>query len=335
MSVADDYRLLLAAYPARLRRRHGAELITTMLEMAGPGGTPSARDRRDVLLDGLRERFRLPAAGRPFALVAAVLALFVGGALGAAAGSFAGAQAYAPLPDGRVLGEQVLEPGGNLLEDSQGRYYLTVMDDLPAEAEQSAAAEQVRQRLTAQGWTTSAVTPEGDSVQFRASDGGTELAVWVSDWNDLVQIAGWPARPASYVPLVLGGALLGMLAGWLVAASLTHRIAGAQHRRRSAVVAGAGLVLLLVPAVLFLLSLGWYLLGDHATGNGGLLHTFGTPAFGLSDDLRHHLGRRYGLYNTFGDAFLHNSMAIAGLAALAVAALLARPRHTRPDAAPA
>jgi hypothetical protein len=54
-------RYLLSAYPARLRRKHGPELIATMVEMAGPDGRPTRADRLRLMLDGLRERFRLPA----------------------------------------------------------------------------------------------------------------------------------------------------------------------------------------------------------------------------------------------------------------------------------
>jgi hypothetical protein len=51
--------MVLAAFPARIRRRHGSELITTLAEMTD--GRPSRTDRLRLVADGLRERFRLPA----------------------------------------------------------------------------------------------------------------------------------------------------------------------------------------------------------------------------------------------------------------------------------
>ena len=37
------YRRLMLAYPGRYRRRHGTEIVTTLLEMAAPAsGTPAA-----------------------------------------------------------------------------------------------------------------------------------------------------------------------------------------------------------------------------------------------------------------------------------------------------
>jgi hypothetical protein len=82
MTAQDGYASLLVAYPVRLRRRHGAELIATMLEMAGPDGRPTRADRWRLVLDGLRERFRLPPR-RPLAavLLLAGLAAVAGAAI--------------------------------------------------------------------------------------------------------------------------------------------------------------------------------------------------------------------------------------------------------------
>ncbi|BCY13121.1 hypothetical protein [Actinoplanes sp. L3-i22] len=92
------YRLLLRAYSGWYRRRHGTELITTLLEMAEPGRSrPSRADAWHLITSGLRQRFRLPS-GRPFALVAAVLVTAALGVAGAAAGSWLGARTFADLP---------------------------------------------------------------------------------------------------------------------------------------------------------------------------------------------------------------------------------------------
>jgi hypothetical protein len=93
------FRRLLLAYPGRYRRRLGAEMVTTLLEMSGPGqDRPSRADVKDLIRGGLRQRFRLPA-GRPLTILAAVLCAVIGGALGAAAGSWAGTLTFAGLPD--------------------------------------------------------------------------------------------------------------------------------------------------------------------------------------------------------------------------------------------
>ena len=91
---------LLLAYPSRMRRRHGAELLHALMEVDGP---PSLTTRLRFVLDGLGQRFRLPA-GRPIGVVVAVLALMVGGALGAAGGAFTASFGYAELPAPRAAG---------------------------------------------------------------------------------------------------------------------------------------------------------------------------------------------------------------------------------------
>jgi len=286
--VNAGHRSLLAAYPARIRRRHGAELITTMADLAGPAGRPTRADRRQLVLDGLRERFRLPA-GRPFALVAAVLAVLIGGALGAYAGTWAGAFTYAELPDAGRLASVVAEPGSTAVNRSGGGTYLSVVDTLAAGTVPAAAAERARQRLIAQGWVTGPLALP--NPHFRAESGGVELSVYVyPDPEPMLQIAGWPTRTAGYLALTLGGLLLGLLAGWLAAASAAHRIGAARRRRSSGVLAYGGLVLLVPPAVLFVWSLGSYLSATDPVGYGGLLPTSRwTVGFGPSRDLIHAL----------------------------------------------
>jgi hypothetical protein len=95
------YRRLLWAYPGHYRRRHGAELVTTLLDLTergrlGPGQLVH------LVLCGLRQRFRLPA-GRPLAAVTAVLAAVALGALGTAGGTWLGWQTAAPLPSAHEL----------------------------------------------------------------------------------------------------------------------------------------------------------------------------------------------------------------------------------------
>jgi len=324
----NAHRSLLAAYPARLRRKHGAELIETLVEMAGPGGRPTRAERGRLVLDGLRERFR-PPARRPLALVAAVLALLVGGALGAAAGSWLGSLGYAALPDATALGQRVL-PNVGLAWTSDD--YLHVAAQLPAsasEADVRQAAEQTRQRLAAEGWQTGPLlTGDGSdgilaNVHFAAETAGTRLDVYAYAETQLIDIAGWPRRPAAYVPLTVAGLLLGLVAGWLTGVALTHRIQAARHPRRSALLAAAGLVLIIPSAVGFAASLAQYLTVADPLGTGGLLHTQGF-SFGPTIDLLRSLDIGEGWYLSPSDL---QQLPIWGLALIAVAALIARPRR--------
>ena len=95
-ALGRRYRRLLLAYPAAYRRRHGDELLTTLLDAAGPDRVrPSRRDVVDLVRGGLRQRFRLPVGKAPVAV--AVFAAFAFGALGAGTGSFLGWCTTPPL----------------------------------------------------------------------------------------------------------------------------------------------------------------------------------------------------------------------------------------------
>ena len=72
MSTERHFQRLLRAYPRSYRDRRGAEILTTLLEMAEDGRRPGLH----LVLSGLRQRFKLPA-GRPLAWVAALLAAAV------------------------------------------------------------------------------------------------------------------------------------------------------------------------------------------------------------------------------------------------------------------
>ena len=317
-------RALLAAYPARLRRKHGAELLETLTEMAGPGGRPTRAEKRRFVVDGLRERFR-PPTRRPFAVAAAVLALFIGGALGAAAGSWLGTTGYATLPDAEALGRQVL-PQTDLAAGSDD--YLHAGGRLPSGADAGQSVEQTRQRLAAAGWTTGAVQARHGNPHFTAEKTGTRLDVYLTPGDGSEQtlsIAGWPARPAAYVPLTVAGTLLGLLAGWLVGVALAHRFQAARRPRRSTVLAVAGLVLVIPSAVGFLASLLRYLTVADPVGTGELVHPYGF-SFGPTVDLLRAYDLGEGWVLSPGDL---QQLPLYGLALIAVAAILARPDRER------
>ena len=160
------YRRLLLAYPGAYRRRHGTEMVTTLLEMAGPARRPAVRDAWHLVVSGIRQRFRLPA--RPLALPAAALAAVTLGVFGAAAGSWAGEQTFAGLPSETVarhlLATVVDDPvelgppwaAAQRVGDPTGadRVHLRVSPGAQAPGpEPTWTVEQTRDRLTAAGWT--------------------------------------------------------------------------------------------------------------------------------------------------------------------------------------
>ncbi|AGZ40600.1 hypothetical protein [Actinoplanes friuliensis] len=319
--------VLLAAYPARLRRRHGAELITTMAEVAGPAG-PTRAERRHFVLDGLRERFRLPPQ-RPLAVVAAVLALLIGGALGAAAGSWAGMWAYPTVPALGPIAARALGSDATMeARPAQLRLWSDTLGTLGPGVDPVEAVGRARERLSAAGWQTDAVEVSGgtDGIHFRRAEFraeksgvGLELTAYYDD-SSLVQLGAWSQRPPVYAPLVLGGMALGLLAGWLSAAALAYRISGAHRRRASAVTAGAGLALLLLPAGSLYLSLVRYLPQGRDAGVTDLVHRAlaASPISAQADSLN------LGLSWT-DSPYLNKVLVIAGLAAVLAAAILARP----------
>ncbi|XVV15474.1 hypothetical protein ACQP2X_14365 [Actinoplanes sp. CA-131856] len=311
------YKALLAAYPARLRRKHGPELIETMLEMAAPGATPARADQRRLVLDGLRERFR-PPVRRPLALIAVIATLLVGGALGAAAGSWLGTFGYATLPEPAALGF----PAGGAAD-----HYLwgEEQSSLPA----AEGAEATRQKLSADGWTTGPlVTGDGSdgilaNVHFGAEAEGVHLDVYAYPSLGTITVAGWPSRPASYLPLTIAGTVLGLLSGWLIGVALAHRVRAARRPLRSTVLMTAGLLLVIPSAAGFVASLVRYLTVAEPLGTGELVHGHGF-AFGPTIDLLRAYDLGEGSILTPSDL---QQLPLWGFALITVAALLARPRR--------
>jgi hypothetical protein len=329
----STYRPLLAAFPARLRRKHGTELIETMLDMAGPDERPTRADRGLLVLDGLRERFR-PPPRRPLALVAAVLALFIGGALGAAAGSWLGTFGYAALPNAEALSQRVLPPTGTAPISSNSDNYFSAEGLVPTGEDYRQATEESRQRLAADGWQTGAIK-SGDgsdgilaNVHFTAQTRNAQLDVYAypdANGEQIIAITGWPKRPASYLPLTIAGTLLGLIIGWLTGVALAHRVQAARRPRRSTVLTTAGLLVILPSAIGFVASLLRYLTATDPLGMSELVHTHGF-AFGPTIYLLRAMNMDEGSLLTPSD---YGQLPIWGFALIVTAAILARPSKDR------
>ncbi|MEU4163647.1 hypothetical protein [Actinoplanes sp. NPDC026670] len=232
------YRRLLHAYPGSYRRRHGAEIVTTLLEMAEPGRRrPTAAEVAHLLGSGLRQRFRLPSR-RPLAWLAALLALLAllaGGALGAAAGSWAGVHTFTALPpagQARALHVQVAGPPATTVP----------VDPLPAGAEgvpmwwtHSSAdgtvwdGEQARARLAADGWQVGPLTATdrfetGTAAPEHGFDAVRDgLRATVTGEGGSVVLDLGPYDTGWLLPLIGAGLAAGAVTGWLIAAAVARR----------------------------------------------------------------------------------------------------------------
>jgi hypothetical protein len=336
---ASRYRLLLWAYPGHYRRRHGAEIATTLLEMAeagrlGPGQT------LHLVVCGLRQRFRLPT-GRPLAAIAAVLAAVALGALGTAGGTWVGWQTAASIPSDTELRALTAATSGIGPDGIPLSPWKTEMQGPAVSARATGdvpySAERLRTGLTSAGWRITTFTettgwimtdmladpPERAPVRdiyFTATKdelslvgnsstvvGGAEAGV---DQRADQGIDVWVKEASGVLPLTIAGLVLGMLAGWLVTAALAYRIRQSSPARRAgaSALAAVAVVVAAVPAVNFYRGLYLVLIYDSGAPNP---------------------------YNGVGpNALLPTSLVLAcigaGLVALAAAFVVAAPRVDQP-----
>ncbi|MFV2103854.1 hypothetical protein [Micromonospora sp. LOL_024] len=337
--TADDrlecgYRALLLAYPRRHRRRHGTEVITTLLEMAEPGQRrPRTGEAMHLIASGLRLRFRLPA-GRPFMTIAALLTALTMGGFGAAAGSWLGAQTFADLPDEAGVA-RLTQLAGGVGEPSQYRVETNWHATRTNATEWVAATwdgEQVRQRFADEGWSVSELTAvsglrvtvgaDGTTTevplrgtQFDAESDGLVIQVHglIADDGGGVSVDAGPMRTAAFLPLVVGGAAVGLVVGWLVAAAVAYRMAAAPPGRRvtASGLWGIALLALALPTVAL---------------HGNALRVF--RAGGVDDDgglLTVHSAFTPGeYYYPVGPSWLVLGLSVAGLGIAAAVILVAR-----------
>ena len=325
------YRRLLLAYPGRYRRRHAAEIVTTLLEMAAPGQRrPHRADAWHLLASGLRQRFRLPA-GRPLARIAAVLIALVAGAFGAAAGSWAGAQTFAPLPDPAAIAQLATGTGigDATAQTHNGSSWTAPILYTSAEVAGTWPIEPSRQRLSAAGWQVGPVEPLGGSAssfdpatgittklpvhnnQFRAEKDGIAVSVRASRVTDSssVDTDVWAQATPVFLPLIVAGAAAGLIAGWLLAAAGAYRLQRARRRRLAAAVTGLAVLALVLPAVALYGNImrAWRYAGDFS------------PVFTV------HSALRPGGYYPFGPSWQVLALSVAGLVLAGAVYVITRP----------
>ncbi|MBM2619563.1 PepSY domain-containing protein [Actinoplanes sp. LDG1-06] len=308
MSLERRYRRLMLAYPGPYRTGHGADMVTTLLEMAEPGQTrPSRADAWHLVLSGLRQRFRLPS-GRPLVLLAAVLITLIGGAFGAAAGSWAAEQTFTRLPGDsgvEALTRQVSGGGSEFTVSRSASPWWTGMAsghiDSPGWTPEAA-----QQRLTAAGWQVTAIERRdgtsftmdpatGTGVEekmrgaaFTAARDGLRLDVsgYVSAERGSISVVTWPADTGATRPLLVAGAVIGLLVGWLLAAAGAYRLGrqSVARRRLGVALTGLAVVASALPAFAFGVNV-WrvFRYSDsmvftvHSALNRGPYWSYGTP----------------------------------------------------------
>jgi hypothetical protein len=241
--------------------------------------------------------------------------------------TFAKVPAVGPMAD-RVLGADSVPHS-----ITQSRFWSVSDRVLKPGVDATAAADSARARLVADGWTAAPVVVSGGGADgryrrasFHAEKGGVRITVdsYYSE-DRQVGLGDSSLRPATYLPLVLAGLLLGLLAGWLAAAALAYRIAGSFRRRVSAGTAAAGLALLVIPAAAVYVFLIHELPDRSRLGDVEFVHR----AFGISPVFTLNCYQSLGP-SALTSPYVNKVLVLAGLAAVAAAAVIGRPgRATR------
>ncbi|MEV6847589.1 hypothetical protein [Actinoplanes sp. NPDC051411] len=279
-----SYQRLMLAYPAAYRRRHAAEIVTTLVEMSPPSRQrPPVADAWHLVAAGLRQRFRLPSR-RPLAWAGALMLTLVLGALGAAAGSLVAAQTGAGLPSraGFSALSRLAADGTDRFEQRDSAPHTVPLWWSDADAPGWTPA-QAQARLARAGWALTPVRPltggasygpDGQPIPltrtgFDGTRDGLHLRVSgnVTAGHALVDVSVWPADNGSRWPLTVAGAVLGLLAGWPLAATLAYRLRRVPpgQSRLAAALTGAALAAVAVPAAACYANLG---LMVRAAGEG-------------------------------------------------------------------
>ncbi|BFU46789.1 hypothetical protein [Krasilnikovia sp. MM14-A1004] len=294
------YRLLLWAYPGPYRRRHGVEIITTLLDMAESGYGPTAGQTLHLVACGIRQRFRLPFR-RPFAMLAAVLAAVALGALGSAGGTWLGWRTATTVPSTDQLRSLTVDMIGAAPSQTEVHPWETAMNGpVMASAARTTVpypGERLRTALTNSGWRivrfTETPATYGDTffdepvipqqtIMFDAAKGGlvlrgfSDTAVGGVLYNDVgtdARVDVWAVDTAAVVPLTIAGLVIGALAGWLLVAALATRVrqAGRAHRTTVAVLAVTAVLAAIAPVFALYCKLYQILVYDIGASNAYIM----------------------------------------------------------------
>ncbi|MEV0153931.1 hypothetical protein AB0H57_09355 [Micromonospora sp. NPDC050686] len=305
--LARHYRRLLLTYPRSYRRRHGPEMVTTLLDAAPAERVRPARaEIFDLLLGGVRFRFRVWGWAGVLAAISA--ATFTAVALGAF-GSYLGWQTAPPLPS-NAEALRMVEPAVPPEASAQPQRWDFLFDDNPRFTDprwlylvggtdeyragrvffqftyghDRPAAQLVRdadERMRAAGWRPATSDTAGCCPATTLYRDGWLVDVlsegYLDESHHGLQIAVSRAAPAAVLPLTTAGLLAGGLAGWLVAAWMFRRARASTPARRivTSVVVGTGLFALLPATALSAVAVVVSYLGpDHAAAPGWAGYTF-------------------------------------------------------------
>lgn len=278
------YRRLLWIYPIGYRRSHGDEILTMLMDCAEPGRRMPARaDVVDLVRGAVRQWFRLPVGLS--AVVAAVLAAVVLGAVGAAGGSWLAWQTATDLPsDAAALRTADTAAGAPLAAPHVDRREYMRADWRGVHVANphelgfpNWTIEAAQARLQADGWTLGRVDPRYENntlmndgrQRFEAARDGLALQVYAHTAPEtagtIVVIFVGPAAPSWEAGAILLGWLVGAITGWLLTGWAIYRLRRrALPRRMVALVLGLTALWLAVETTIGLYeTLGKLAFTDH------------------------------------------------------------------------
>jgi uncharacterized membrane protein YeaQ/YmgE (transglycosylase-associated protein family) len=255
-----SYARLLWAYPRWYRRERGLELMTTLLDDAGPGRhRPHWSTVADLIGGGVKTRMR-PPRGFVARFITVVVSLS-GGLVGssaavmlspypgppAAAEAVAAAEVAVGLPVHDVPGPIVkcydgsceTRPNGDdvvAYDEEPMRVDNTVVTLHPLHLEVATIVEQAYARLVAAGWRVDPSSRQGANFSAFNDRLGLNLAISVGTGDtvrtDVVRVYVSKRVSAATIAAVIAGFLGSLLAGWLIGAWTMQRFKRHQRSRR-------------------------------------------------------------------------------------------------------
>ncbi|MEU4620268.1 hypothetical protein AB0G04_09870 [Actinoplanes sp. NPDC023801] len=294
------YRRLLLAYPRGYRRRHGAEILATLLDMAEAGdGRLTAGQTVHLVACGIRQRFRLPLRILP--VVAALLAAVLIGGFGGVAGNWLAWRTAPAVPS--VAEAKALTSAMTDLSGPQTESWQTAMNgpgiNTRVEGAGTYDAERVRDALTADGWQIDTFTevtrqivvnfgtPEesvvpGLGLEFRATREGVSMTggsdtVFFEDVTTLLALNMTTDVTGAIVPMTIAGLVLGALGGWMLSAAVAYRMRTGGRRLWATVAAVVAITAAAVPAFVAYCEIYEILVYDTDNPNQYITYSLAEP----------------------------------------------------------